>query len=219
MGAPRGRRVKKPEGGVRKTGPGGPRQDGAEKIEIRADYVIQVIRDQPWLDGRYLKLAAVVRDRFKVGRNASERVVTRAYELLAEERKKRMPGMVDYLDRVHHKTIEIGLKTQDGRVITPAAAELRKLHGIGEPDQIKLSGEVGGGVSLDDVAMLAALKLTNAQRQAEIDALSAELGEDIKQTSEARSKTTEQTEMVGPVPPEPVADEPVAAPDEDEDDE
>lgn len=145
-------------------------------VRGRAEYVLQCIRDQPWLDGKNSRLVKLLRDKYGGGESAARHAVDVAYQWLDEEREKNATRLVGYLDRVHRRTIEMGQRVGDGRVITPAAAELRKLHGVGEPDQVKLSGAVGG-VSADAAALLGALKLTNAQRLAEIDKLEAEIGE------------------------------------------
>lgn len=143
----------------------------------RAEYVIQCIRDQPWLDGKRTRLIRLLIDRFGGGERTARAAVLLAEQWLDEEREQNIPKLVGFLDRVHRHTIEMGQRTGDGRIITPAAAELRKLHGIGEPDRVQLSGAVQSGLSADAAALLGALKLTNAQRLAEIDKLEAEIAE------------------------------------------
>jgi hypothetical protein len=149
----------------------------------RAEYVIACIHDQPWLDGEWSKLIKLVCDRFACSESAASPSVSLAYQLLDEERNRRVQYTVGYLDRVHRKTIEIGFRNQDGRVITPAAAELRKLHGVGAPDNVKVTGDMTHShqVSPDDVLLLQALKLTNAQRQARIDEIDRQLGVPLQQ--------------------------------------
>jgi hypothetical protein len=149
--------------------------DNRRAKNARAEYVIQCIRDQPWLDGQYTKLGKLVSERYDVSHNPAEEAVTMAYEWMDKERERNVKNLVGYLDRTHRATIELGHRTADGRIITPAAAELRKLHGVGEGERIQLSGTVGNHITTDDAALLGALKLTNAQRQAEIDKLAAEL--------------------------------------------
>lgn len=159
-------------------------------IDHRAAYVLQLIEDEPWRDGRYGWLAEKVRERFRISRNPSEKAVTRAYELMSLELEKRVPRLVTYLDNVHRATIAMGFK-EDGRLITSAAAELRKLHAIGEPDRINVTGHTTSSLTIDDVNLLAALKYTNAQRQAEIDKLRSELTESDNKPAPAPTPPTE----------------------------
>lgn len=154
-------------------------------LKGRGEYVLICIRDQPWLDGKWSRLIKLVQERYPCSPQTAGKAVSLAYQWLEEERAKNMPHTVGYLDRVHRYTIELGQRMQDGRIITPAAAELRKLHGIGEPDRVQLSGAVNGGMSADAQALLGALRLTNAQRLAEIDKLEAEITEAEKQQAGA----------------------------------
>lgn len=144
-------------------------------LDHRAAYVLSLIEAEPWRDGQYGWLASKVRERFNVSRNPSEKAVTRAYELMQQQLEVMLPRLVGHLTRVHLKTIEKGFK-DDGRLITSAATELRKLHGIGEPDRINVTGGTTNHITLEDAELLKALKLTNARRQARIDQLKAELG-------------------------------------------
>lgn len=154
-------------------------------LKGRGEYVCACIKDQPWLDGKWSRLVKLVQERYPCSAQTAGKAVALAYQWLEEERQKNMPHTVGYLDRVHRYTIELGQRTQDGRIITPAAAELRKLHGIGEPDRVAVSGSINGGMSADAQALLGALKLTNAQRLAEIDKLEAEITEAEKQQAGA----------------------------------
>lgn len=141
----------------------------------RAEYVRQCIRDQPWLDGNTRTLIRLQIERYGGGESAARSAIKLCYDWLDEEREKNVTRLVGFLDRTHRYTIEMGQRQQDGRVITPAAAELRKLHGIGEPDRVNVSGGLQTGLSADAAELLGALRLTNAQRLAEIDKLEAEV--------------------------------------------
>lgn len=175
--------------------------------------MLEVMQDQPWLDGKYRQLAKMVGDHFGVkGRNSCEAAVTRAYEMLAAEHAKARPGMADRLIRIHLNTIERGQKS-DLRVITGAAAELRKLLGIGEPEPG--AGGVGGvtGVSVEEVALLAAMRLTNAQRMAESDRLEQEIAaEEARLRAEDASTTMGAAAEPEPDPPVHKAPPPRPAP-------
>ncbi len=145
-------------------------------IEVRAAYVIDVIRDEPWLDGRYLKLAAMVRERFRISRNPSEKAVTRAYDRLEEEAKARRPKIYDYLCRKYERAIEMAERDRDSRALLMATMAYQKMLGFSDGE--RPTGEGAASFTQDDAAMIDALRLTNAQRQAEILALEGELGEE-----------------------------------------
>ena len=150
------------------------KEQSTRVVSARVDYVLSCIRDQPWLDGDRRTLQRHVMERFNVRLTQAKEAVTLAYGELDAARAENVNDLVGFLDRVHRETIKLGQKSKDGRVITPAAAVLRKLHGVGEPDRVQHSGKIeggNGGVSVGDRLMLDALKLTNAQRLAEIDAL------------------------------------------------
>ncbi len=146
---------------------------GSGILEARANYVMMLLRDAPWLDGKFGALTKRVQNRYRVSKKPAAAAVTRAYELLSIEYERQVPEIAKYLHRVLTHTIDKGLK-EDLRVVSGAAAELRKLHGAGEPDRLRVDGNVTNTISAEDRELLNALKFTNAQRLAEIDKLERE---------------------------------------------
>lgn len=142
----------------------------------KADYVIQCIRDQPWLDGRWTRLVTLVCDRFACCTSTAGNAVSLAYELLEQERQKNIPQAAGYVDRMIRRVIEGAMRDEDWRAATPAIAEFRKIYGVGEAEKVSVSGSVTHEISQDDKLLLEALRLTNAQRLAEIEKLEKELG-------------------------------------------
>jgi hypothetical protein len=142
----------------------------------RAQWVVDQIADQPHLDGQFGKLASMVRERFKVKRNPSEEAVTRGYEIMNEERKKARAGdhLVAFCDRKLVTAIHTGERAKDPRSVIMGVAELRRLYGVGEPDRVKIEGKLEGATG-EGAAILEALRLTNAKRQAEIEREEAEI--------------------------------------------
>lgn len=156
--------------------PYNPKGKGA--TEAKAEWILMRIRDDARLDGKHSRLMTITRDHFKCAKRQAEEAITRAYELLDEERKRQLPGVVAYIDRGYRRAIDLAIAAGDARNLVIALDSYSKLLGAGEPDRVSLEGgATATGITVHDVALLGALKLTNPQRAAEIEALEKEIAE------------------------------------------
>lgn len=143
--------------------------------DLRAKWVVQLIRDRIELYGHSPRIAEITAEHFKCHIHTAEAAVKRAYEMIKAELSEFKPNISEFLIEVHLKTIAKGFR-EDGRLVTPAATALAKLVGADAADKVHVTGDQSHSITIDERNLVKALKLTNAQRLAEIDKLRGELG-------------------------------------------
>lgn len=179
--------------GKRKTRTPEQQAETPRKVELRAQFVVMVVETEPWMYGSYSKLSKRVQQQFGVSKNTADAAVTRAYEILDAGLAKFKENVGSYLMHVHKKTIEKGFR-EDGRLITPASKALAQLVGAEAPQGVHVSGGTTSTMvmSADDRVLLESLKLTNAQRLAEIDRIDKELADEAAESAAPAVEPTGQ---------------------------
>lgn len=151
--------------------------DAAEaQTELRAMWLVQLIQDRIWLYGKYSQLQSMTMEKYRISETTAAKAIARAYDIFREGIKKWTPDIGPWLTEVHRQTIQLGFEQEDPRAVTGAAVALAKLSGAEAADKVHVTGESNTTITVDERNLVKALRLTNAQRLAEIDKLSEELG-------------------------------------------
>lgn len=110
-----------------------------EQLERRAQWVIDRWDERPSL--RYGEMVREVQRQFECGKTAGEQAIKHAYTLLKELWSR--PELVDRIANHYLAAFELAQTQNNPRSMVRALDSLRRHLGLGAPDRIEHSGEIG----------------------------------------------------------------------------